>query len=116
MSGVASCHCGKLRLRFAGEPGEAVSCNCSICRRKGWLLTFLPASDCVLETPREQLATYTFREHKIRHHFCPTCGCAPFAEGAKPDGSEVFAVNLRCVDGLDLDALTIRPFDGASIP
>jgi hypothetical protein len=38
----------------------------------------------------------------------------PLAEGKGPDGKPVTMVNLRCVDGLDLDALKINNYDGAS--
>jgi hypothetical protein len=63
----------------------------------------------------DALATYTFHKHVIAHHrFCPTCGIHPFAEGSAPDGKAMAAINLRCVDGLDLAALPLRHFDGAS--
>ncbi len=68
-----------------------------------------------LETSRADIAVYTFGRHVIRHQFCKTCGCAPFAEGTGPDGEPMVAVNLRCADGLDLSTIKIMPFDGASL-
>jgi hypothetical protein len=55
-----------------------------------------------LETSRDDIAVYTFGKHVIRHQFCKTCGCAPFAEGTGPDGEAMVVVNLRCADDLDL--------------
>jgi len=111
-----SCHCGRISYRLAADaPSEAMACNCSICRRKGYLLAFFPASRLTLETPRDDIAVYTFGKHVIRHQFCKTCGCAPFGEGPGPDGQPMVAVNLRCVDGLDVATLRITPFDGASL-
>ncbi|RJF89656.1 GFA family protein [Oleomonas cavernae] len=108
-----SCHCGKIAFTLAAEPTEAIECNCSHCSRKGYLLAFFPHDTLVLTTPRENLATYTFNRHVLQHHFCPACGCAPFAEGQGPKGPMV-AVNLRCVEGIDRGALTVKQVDGKS--
>ncbi len=110
-----SCHCGKIAFSLDEEmPGEAMECNCSICRRKGYLHHFTTSDRLTLETAREEIQVYRFNKHVIRHQFCRTCGCAPFNEGVGPKGPMV-SVNLRCVEGIDLDALTIRQFDGASL-
>ena len=68
-----------------------------------------------LRTPRERLATYLFNRRHIQHHFCPTCGIAPFGEGQAPDGSTMVAVNVRCLPEVELDALQVAPFDGARL-
>lgn len=114
MSYEGSCHCGAVAFEVEGDiPDEAMSCNCSHCRRKGFLLTFVPASRFQVTSGGEALQTYTFNTHRLRHRFCPTCGVQPFAEGASPDGSETRAVNLRCVPSADLDALTVNKVNGA---
>jgi len=110
-----SCHCGKVAFRLDDEPAEAMECNCSICRRKGYLLAFTSPDRFHLETPREELTVYTFGKRTVRHQFCRHCGCAPFGEGTGPDGKPVVAVNLRCVDDIDLSKLNITHFDGASL-
>lgn len=110
-----SCHCGKIAYSLdSNPPTEAMECNCSICRRRGYLLHFTTPDLFTLETPRDAIETYTFRSHTIRHHFCKSCGCAPFAEGKAPDGKETVVVNLRCMDGIDPETLKITRFDGAS--
>lgn len=111
-----SCHCGRIAFTVEGEVREVVDCNCSICRRRGSLLAFFPREALALSTPENDYATYRFNRHAIDHHFCPDCGVAPFSEGVAPGTSErMAAVNVRCLDGVDLSALTIRPFDGASL-
>lgn len=115
MSFDGSCHCGAVKFTVAAEPPEtAVSCNCSHCRRKGYLLSFFPAEVFSLTQGEASLRGYTFNTHRIEHKFCEVCGAAPFAYGAGPDGSQVRAVNLRCVPSLDLDSLTLQHIDGAS--
>lgn len=110
-----SCHCGNIRFEATGELQQVMECNCSICRRKGAKLWFVPRSQFKLLSERDQLATYTFNTHRIQHHFCPTCGIAPFGEGTDPKGNEMAAINVRCLDGVDLDALPVKHFDGASL-
>ena len=39
---TGSCHCGAVRYQVAmAPPAKAFACNCSICSRNGWLLTFV---------------------------------------------------------------------------
>lgn len=109
-----SCHCGKIAYRLDETPSEAMECNCSICRRKGYLLAFSTPDRFTLETSRDDITVYTFNHHVIRHQFCKTCGCAPFGEGTGPDGKPMVAINLRCAEGVDPGSLKITQYDGAS--
>jgi hypothetical protein len=115
MTYSGSCHCGRIGFEADLALEQAIECNCSHCRRKGYLLAFVPRDSLRLVTPEENLATYTFNTHRIRHRFCPTCGCAPFGEGADPSGKPMAAVNVRCLEGVDLATLRIVPVDGASL-
>lgn len=115
MSYQGSCHCGAVTFSVAGDPPtSAMSCNCSHCRRKGFLLTFVPADQFTLTTGEEALTSYYFNRHAIEHQFCKTCGSQAFGAGKGADGSVMRAINLRCVPSVDIDALTIEKVDGAS--
>jgi len=110
-----SCHCGEVTFTVEGEtPKKAISCNCSHCRRKGFLLTFVPAENFKLTKGEEALKSYLFNSHKIEHQFCETCGTEAFARGKGPDGTEMRAINLRCVPAIDLEELELQKVDGAS--
>lgn len=85
-----------------------------MCRRRGGLLAFVPRDRLVLTTPQENVSTYRFNRHVIEHHFCATCGIAPYGEGKDPQGNRVAAVNLRCIPAIDLETLTITKVDGRS--
>jgi hypothetical protein len=112
---TGSCHCGKIAIEAEGDLEQAVQCNCSICSKKGYLLWFVPRANLRLLTPESEIATYTFNRHNIQHHFCPTCGCAPFSEGTGPTGEAMAAINVRCLDDhVDLPTLKIIPYDGRS--
>lgn len=115
MSFEGSCHCGAVKFEVqASAPASAISCNCSHCRRKGFLLSFIPAQQFTLLQGDDELRSYKFNTHKIDHLFCQHCGAEAFAKGANPDGSAVVAVNLRCVPSIDLDGLELQHFDGAA--
>jgi hypothetical protein len=46
---------------------------------------------------------------------CPTCGIESFARGAGPDGKEMIAINVRCLDGVDVKSLSLTPIDGRNM-
>jgi hypothetical protein len=110
-----SCHCGNIRFEATGDLEQVFECNCSICRRKGAKMWFVPRTQFTLLSERDKLATYCFGAERIQHHFCPTCGIAPFGEGIDPKGNEMAAINARCLDDVDLDGLPVKKFDGASL-
>jgi hypothetical protein len=110
-----SCHCGKIAFAVEGGIDSVVQCNCSLCSRRGYLLWFVPRSPLRLAMPETALATYTLNRHRIKHHFCPACGCAPFGAGADSKGADMAAVNVRCLASVEPAALEIKPFKGRSL-
>ena len=107
-----SCHCGAVEFTVEGEPDKAIECNCSHCARKGFLLWFAPRSALTVSEGGGAMKTYTFNKHAIQHRFCPTCGCQPFGLGSDSKGNEMAAINLRCLDGFDLDSVPRVPVNG----
>lgn len=114
MNYQGSCHCGRIAFEVEGDLEQVIDCNCSHCSRKGYLLWFVPRAQLQMKTQEGDMATYTFNKHVIKHHFCPTCGCAPFGFGVGPSGDAMAAVNARCLEGVDLPSLKRVPVDGRS--
>jgi hypothetical protein len=112
MKYIGSCHCGNVKFEAEGEIASAMSCNCSMCQRKGSLLWFIPRSAMRLLTPDDNAGTYQFNKHVINHRFCLTCGIHPYAEGTAPNGDATAAINIRCLEGIDLDAIPVQHYDG----
>lgn len=110
-----SCHCGKVAFEVEGDIDGGMSCNCSICQRKGSLMWFVPHERLRLLGPDDAAATYLFNKHVIRHRFCANCGIHPYGEGTDPKGQKMAAINLRCIEGIDLAAIPVRHFDGRSL-
>jgi len=109
-----SCHCGQVAFEVQGTIERAMACNCSMCQRKGSLLWFVPREQFTLLTPDANAGTYLFNKHVIRHRFCRICGIHPYAEGQDGKGHAMAAVNVRCIEGIDLDSVPVTHFDGRS--
>jgi hypothetical protein len=109
-----SCHCGNIKFQVEGTIEGAMSCNCSICQRKGALMWFVPRAQLQVLTPDENAATYTFNKHVIKHRFCPKCGMHPYGEGSDGKGNASAAINIRCIEDIDLEKIPVTHFDGRS--
>jgi hypothetical protein len=110
-----SCHCGKIAFEVDGELTGAMACNCSICSRKGSLMWFVPLDKLRLLTSEDDMGTYTFNKHVIQHHFCKTCGIHPYGEAVDPKGNRMAAINIRCLEDLDLATIPVKNFDGRAM-
>jgi hypothetical protein len=92
-----------------------MECNCSICSKSGTLLAFVPAEKFELLSGDGDLIEYLFNKKHIHHLFCSTCGIRSFSRGLGRDGKEMRAINVRCLEGVDLGGLTIKQVDGRSL-
>jgi hypothetical protein len=109
------CQCGAVRYEIAAEIGTVMSCNCSRCSKLGSLLTFVQPQDFKLISGSDATTEFLFNKHTIHHLFCSTCGIESFARGTGPGGKEMVAINVRCLDGVDVTTLNVKTFDGRSI-
>lgn len=107
-----SCHCGRVTFEVEGEIKSALACNCSMCSRKGSLLWFVPRDKLRLLSEEDATSTYTFNKHVIQHRFCPVCGIHPYGEAADPKGNRMAAINIRCLEGVDIEKVPVQHFNG----
>ncbi len=91
------CHCGAVRYEvLAPDEIEAKECNCSICRKSGYLHLMVNAERFRLTKGADKITTYTFNTGTAKHHFCSVCGIKSFyVPRSNPDG---FSINVRCLD------------------
>ncbi|MCK6537501.1 MAG: GFA family protein [Bryobacteraceae bacterium] len=107
---AGGCHCGAVRFRVAVRDYQAVDCNCSICRMKGFLHLIVPPGDFELSSGGESLSEYRFNTGVATHRFCKTCGVHPFyTPRSHPDQVDV---NVRCLDPAVHARFRITGFDG----
>ena len=102
-----ACHCGRVRFEATTDLVQVVACNCSICSKHGLMLDFRSAHrNFYLLFRREAISTeYQFNKHVIAHQSLPVLlrgRGRPRTRGYGPDGKEMVAVNVRCLDDVDV--------------
>ena len=108
-----SCRCGAVAYEVETDLEGLIECNCSHCYRKGLVLAFV-SPDAFRLTAEGPQTEYQFNTHKIRHLFCDVCGVQSFARGAKPDGTQMVAVNVRTLTDIEPFSWTAQRVDGRS--
>ena len=100
-------------------------CDCSICRRRGALIHRVPETALRILTPLADLTRYQWHTFTAADYFCPTCGILPFRRPRTRTNDEIrdgmppftgWAVNVRCLDAVDLDAIPVRRVHGSRLP
>lgn len=108
-----SCHCGavQFRVEVADDKRDVFDCNCTICKKKGFLHLIVEEAHFTLLAGDEHLITYTFGTHVAKHMFCSTCGIQPFYRArSHPDDWDI---NVRCL-ATPLSHWHVKPFDGVN--
>ncbi len=111
-----SCHCGAVRFSYRGEEIiSGVRCNCSICSRKGAMMSaqLIPEAELHIDADQGALGIYQFGIKSAKHYFCKNCGIYTFHETARKAGH--YRVNLACIDGVDIFSMECEVFDGAHL-
>lgn len=105
----ATCHCGMVVLELDLHDGlvEAKRCNCSICRRKGAVMAYVPLSSLRVVSGAEHLALYQFNSGVAKHYFCSNCGI--YTHHQTRSNPNVYGFNIGCLEG-------VNPFDLDNIP
>lgn len=109
---AGGCHCGRVRYRIETDLVMVLDCNCSFCQKRGALWTYVGGDQFTLLSGEDVLTDYQFNRKVIHHLFCRACGVGSFSEGQSEDGSKGYGINVRCLDDVDLKALTLTPYDG----
>lgn len=121
---AGSCHCGRVRFEVDAEIDHVRSCDCSVCTKRGALNHRVPKENLRLLTAWEELSLYRWGSRTAKDFFCRTCGILTFRRPSDPtpeelrEGVEPFdgwAVNVRCLQGVDLEALPVKRIDGSRI-
>jgi hypothetical protein len=101
-----------VRFRVTADLVRITECNCSICAKKGFLHLIVPPDRFELLSGKDDLTTYEFNTGIAKHTFCKHCGIHPFyVPRSDPDKIDV---NVRCLDAIDLAAISPKLFDGTN--
>jgi hypothetical protein len=109
---TGGCHCGAVRYEAQTDLANVIDCDCSHCAKKGFLLSFIPASQFNLLSGEDHLTEYRFNTKNIAHLTCKICGVQSFGKGKNKAGEETISLNVRCLDDVDLATLAVTHFEG----
>jgi hypothetical protein len=112
---TGGCHCGRVRYEVETDLAMVLDCNCSLCQKRGALWTYVGPAQFSLLSGEDALNDYQFNRKVIHHVFCRTCGVGSYSHGKSEDGSVGYGINVRCLDDVDVSALTLTPYDGKTL-
>ena len=103
------CHCGSVQFEVDLPTGfqDLSRCNCSMCARRGAVVTSVPLDAFRILQGAENLTLYQFNTKTAEHYFCSTCGI--YTHHRRLSNPNQFGVNVACIEG-------VNPFELGDIP
>ncbi len=108
-----SCHCGAIRFEVSLDLDHVRVCDCSLCRKRGALNYRVEDEDITVLSSLDDLTLYQWHTRTAKDYFCPTCGILPFRRPRT--APELWTVNVRCLDNVDLDTIPVRKVHGSQL-
>ncbi len=112
-----TCHCGEVKaeINILGGLKKILRCNCSICKRKGAIMSMVKNSDFKIIKGEKVLKLYQFHSKVAKHFFCSICGI--YTHHNPRSNPEMTGFNLGCIDDTDTFKLdNINIIDGQNHP
>ena len=111
------CHCGNIEaeINITSDLEKVLKCNCSICKRKGAIMSMVKNEDFTIVKGRDKLKLYQFHSKVAKHYFCSNCGI--YTHHNPRSNPAMTGFNLGCVDEINifkLDGVTL--IDGQNHP
>tara|TARA_B110001450_G_C17459363_1_gene415516 strand:+ start:32 stop:397 length:366 start_codon:yes stop_codon:yes gene_type:complete len=72
-----TCHCGEFEaeINLQGKGfDKLMKCNCSLCKRKGAVMSMVKNEDYKIIRGKDKLQLYQFHTKVAKHYFCSNCG------------------------------------------
>jgi len=98
-----TCHCGGVEAEVKlAEKGfeKLVRCNCSICKRKGYIMTPVNPENFKLVKGQDLLTLYQYHTKVAEHYFCSKCGIYTHTN-PRSNHDKVFMINVACIEGVN---------------
>jgi hypothetical protein len=108
-----SCHCGKVRFEIDADLDLVRVCDCSLCRKRGALSHRVEEACFRLLTRLDELSLYQWHTRTAKDYFCPVCGILPFRRPRT--APHLWAVNVRCLDDVDVASMRVEPVHGSRL-
>jgi len=108
-----SCHCGRVSFEVETDLEMTARCNCSLCRRKGAVMSMVDGDAFTLLSGEADLTLYQYHTQVAKHYFCSHCGIYTHHRPRRfPDK---FGFNVGCLEDVDTFSFEPRLLDGASL-
>ena len=100
-----TCHCEKVELEV-NIPDESfkklMRCNCSLCKKKGAIMTPIPKETLKVVKGDDVLKLYQYHTKVAKHYFCSNCGI--YTHHVMRSNPNMYGINVACLEG-------IKPFE-----
>ena len=98
----SKCHCGAIELSLNMPDGlkDVRRCNCSICSKKGAIVSSVLIEDLSVIKGQNELTKYTFNTHTAEHYFCSVCGI--YTHHRRRSNPYQYGVNIACIEDIDI--------------
>lgn len=109
-----SCTCGRVRIEARIDLAKgATRCNCRLCTKVHQSSAMVRPEDFRLLEGEDALVTYQRTTYPLFRRFCRDCGAHVYGYGNLPElGGDFVAVNVQCLDDVELTDVPIRYWDG----
>ena len=93
-----TCHCGEvvIQINLRDNIDKLMRCNCSMCKRKGTMVTTINKEDLKIVKGKDKIKTYQFNTGVAKHHFCSECGI--HTHNLRRSNPNTFGINVGCID------------------
>ena len=113
----ASCHCGsvKFEVLLPNGLGKLSRCNCSMCRRRGAVVSSVSLEALKVTEGETALSLYQFNTMTAKHYFCSVCGI--YTHHQMRSNPNEYDFNVACLEGVNPFELgEVRTYDGINHP
>jgi hypothetical protein len=95
------CHCGcvEFEVKLPNRLEDLSRCNCSICSRRGAVVTSVPLGAFKITKGASFLTLYEFSTNTAKHYFCSKCGI--YTHHKRRSNPNEYAVNVACLEGIN---------------
>ena len=112
-----TCHCGEVEaeINISDQLGKTLRCNCSICKRKGAIMSIVKNEDFKIIKGQDKLKLYQFHSKVAKHYFCSNCGI--YTHHHPRINPALTGFNLGCLEHIDTFKLNdVSLVDGQNHP
>ena len=109
-----TCHCGSVEAEVqVSEDGfkKIMRCNCSLCKRKGYIIGVIGPDDLKIVKGENLLKLYQYHTKTAKHYFCSICGI--YTHHQRRSKPHQYGINIACINGVNIeDYLYVEYIEG----